>query len=202
MKVRILTVIAVIALGLSGVACTKKVAAAPPPAPAVHSAAAASSVPASHATPSERPRSEQAGTPARYPDSRTMATIQELMSRIEDAYFDYNQHSIRPDADKALRADANTLGDIVRQYPDFHMTIEGHCDERGSEEYNIALGDARAKAVQEFLTTSGFPAAQLNVVSYGKDRPFCTEHSENCWQQNRRAHLVAMAQNTGSTTPR
>ena len=196
MKVRILSVFAVIALGLAGVACTKKVAATPPPTPAAHSAVAESSLPASHAAPAEHSRSEQSATAPRYPDSRTMATIQELMSRIEDAYFDYNQHTIRPDADKALRQDANTLGDIVRQYPDFHMTIEGHCDERGSEEYNIALGDARAKAVQEFLTTSGFPAGQLSVLSYGKDRPFCTEHSENCWQQNRRAHLVAMAQNT------
>jgi peptidoglycan-associated lipoprotein len=199
MKVRFLIATTVFALGLSGVACKKKVTAAPPPTPAAHSTETASSASASHAAASERPRSEQAEAAPRYPDARTMATIQELMSRIEDAYFDYNQHTIRPDADKALRTDANTLSDIVRQYPNFHMTIEGHCDERGSEEYNMALGDARAKAVQEFLTTSGFPAAQLSVVSYGKDRPFCTEHSENCWQQNRRAHLVAMAQNTSPT---
>ena len=193
MKLRILSGIALIALGLSGVACKKKVAAAPPPASPAHTASAPAQPAAQPAA--QPPRSEQAATQPRYPDAKTLATIEQLMSRIEDAYFDYDKHSIRPDAEKALRADATTLGDIIRQYPDFRMTIEGHCDERGSEEYNIALGDARAKAVHEFLATSGVPEAQMRLISYGEDKPFCTDHNESCWQQNRRAHLVASAEN-------
>ncbi|HZT38039.1 MAG TPA: peptidoglycan-associated lipoprotein Pal [Bryobacteraceae bacterium] len=202
MRARILTVIATIALASSGVACKKKVATAAPPAPRSHMETAAAPASAPHNSAASEPRQQQTAAAPRYPDSRTLGTIQELMSRIEDAYFDYDKHTIRPDAEKALKQDASTLAEIVRQYPDFHMTIEGHCDERGSEEYNMALGDARAKAVQEFLVTSGFPAAQLHIVSYGKDRPFCTEHNEECWQKNRRAHLVAMAQNTNSNTAR
>jgi peptidoglycan-associated lipoprotein len=202
MKARILTVIALVALAGSGVACKKKVAAATPPAPASRAETSTAPAPASHSSAASEPRQEQTAAAPRYPDSRTMGTIQELMSRIEDAYFDYDKHTIRPDAEKALREDATTLAEIVGQYPDLHMTIEGHCDERGSEEYNMALGDARAKAVQEFLVMSGFPAAQLHIVSYGKDRPFCTEHNEDCWQKNRRAHLVAMAQNTNSNASR
>ena len=124
------------------------------------------------------------------PDAATRATIQELLNRIQDAYFDYNKHTLRPDAEAALRRDAQTLADIVRQYPDFKLTVEGHCDERGSEEYNLALGDARAKQTREYLATLGLPDHQLQLISYGKDRPVCNDHDEECWQKNRRAHIT------------
>jgi peptidoglycan-associated lipoprotein len=123
------------------------------------------------------------------PDAATRARIQDLLNRIQDAYFDYDKHTIRPDAENALKTDAQTLADIIRQYPDFKLTVEGHCDERGSEEYNLALGDARAKQAKEYLATLGLPGDQLNIISYGKDRPACADHDEACWQKNRRAHI-------------
>jgi peptidoglycan-associated lipoprotein len=123
------------------------------------------------------------------PDAATRARIQDLLNRIQDAYFDYDKHAIRPDAENALKTDAQTLSDIIRQYPDFKLTVEGHCDERGSEEYNLALGDARAKQAKEYLATLGLPGDQLNIISYGKDRPACADHDEACWQKNRRAHI-------------
>jgi peptidoglycan-associated lipoprotein len=132
------------------------------------------------------------------PDAATRARIDELLARIQDAYFDYDRHILRPDAEEALRADAKTLGLIIKDYPDFKLVVQGNCDERGSEEYNLGLGDARAKTAREYLSSLGIPAAQINVVSFGKDKPVCTEHSEECWQKNRRAHLTTADQSTGT----
>ena len=94
----------------------------------------------------------------------------------------------------ALQADSTELRDILKDYPDYNLTIEGHADERGSAEYNLALGDRRAEAAKEYLVGIGIPPAQLNVTSYGKERPACQEHDETCWQRNRRIHIVAAAQ--------
>jgi peptidoglycan-associated lipoprotein len=124
------------------------------------------------------------------PDQATKNRIQELLNRIQDAYFDYNKHNLRPDAEKALVADANTLSEILKQYPDYKLTVQGYCDERGSEEYNLALGDKRATQAKEYLASLGVPGSQLNTISYGKERPVCTEHNEECWQRNRRAHIT------------
>jgi len=129
-------------------------------------------------------------TASRMPDQATKARIQELLNRIQDAYFDYNKHNLRPDAEAALTADAKTLGEILRQYPDYKLTVQGYCDERGSEEYNLALGDKRAHQAKEYLAALGVPASQLTTISYGKDRPICTDHDEECWQKNRRAHIT------------
>jgi peptidoglycan-associated lipoprotein len=80
---------------------------------------------------------------------------------------------------------------ILANYPSQKLVIQGNADERGSAEYNLALGDKRARAAEEFLTTMGVPQVQLAVISYGKDRPVCTESTEACWQRNRRAHITA-----------
>jgi peptidoglycan-associated lipoprotein len=109
---------------------------------------------------------------------------------LQDAYFDYDKQNIRPDAQASLQSDAKTLAEILRQYPTYKLTIEGYCDERGSEEYNLALGDRRAKKAEEFLVDLGVPASQLRTVSYGKERPVCTEQTEACWQKNRRDHIT------------
>jgi peptidoglycan-associated lipoprotein len=95
----------------------------------------------------------------------------------------------------ALQADSTELRDILRDFPNYKLTVEGHCDERGSEEYNVALGDKRAEAAQDYLVQVGIPSAQLNVLSYGKERPVCEDHDEACWQRNRRIHIVAVAEN-------
>lgn len=103
-----------------------------------------------------------------------------------DTYFDFDKSDIRPDARTALVQTANFL----RSYPQVTVVIEGHCDERGSTEYNLALGDRRAQAVMSFLVSLGVASDHIQTVSYGKERPFCTEHTEDCWQQNRRAHFI------------
>ncbi|HKT12089.1 MAG TPA: peptidoglycan-associated lipoprotein Pal [Terriglobia bacterium] len=105
---------------------------------------------------------------------------------IKDAFFDYNKSDIRSDAQQALTADASFL----KEHPSINFTIEGHCDERGSEEYNLGLGDRRANAAKSFLVNLGISASRITTISYGKDRPFCTDSNEDCWQKNRRAHLV------------
>ena len=124
------------------------------------------------------------------PDAATRARIQDLLNRIQDAYFDYNKHTLRPDAESTLKQDAQTLADIIKQYPDFKLTVEGYADERGSDEYNMALGDARAKQTKEYLADLGLPGNQLATISYGKEKPVCTEHDEDCWQKNRRTHIT------------
>ncbi len=190
MKWKLLAALALTAvMTFSG--CKKKVAATtpPPPPPA---ATPAPPAPAPRETPrSPAPTPAAApSTPSRMPDAATRARIQDLLDRIQDAYFDYDKHNIRPDAESALKSDAQTLAEIIRQYPDFKLTVEGHCDERGSEEYNLALGDARAKQAKDYLASLGLPGGQLRTISYGKDRPACSDHDEACWQKNRRAHIT------------
>ena len=142
-------------------------------------------------TPRNTP-TEVASTPSRpaTPDAATRARIQELLDRIQDAYFDYDKHDIRADAQKTLAEDAKALTDILKDYPTYKLTVEGYCDERGSDEYNLALGDARAKQAKEYLVGLGIPASQLKTVSYGRAKPVCTDENEGCWQKNRRAHIT------------
>lgn len=109
-----------------------------------------------------------------------------FLKEVRDAYFDYNKADIRPDAREALSKTA----DFLKNYPQIKATIEGHCDERGSTEYNLALGQRRADAAKQYLVSLGISADRLNTVSYGKEKPFCMESNETCWQQNRRGHFV------------
>ena len=108
---------------------------------------------------------------------------------LSDAFFDYDQSDLREDARSALAGDAEWL----KKYPTVQVLIEGHSDERGTAAYNLALGDRRANAAREYLSSLGIDGTRLRTVSYGKERPFCTESTESCWQQNRRAHLVITA---------
>jgi peptidoglycan-associated lipoprotein len=184
---------AVAAIGLFGAGCAKKkVAAATPPAPQQAVQAPRQTPAAQPARSTPAPQQAITSTPrSNMPTAAEKARIEQLLARIEDAYFDYNQHTLRPDAIKALQADSTELRDIISQYPDYKLTIEGHCDERGSEAYNLALGDARAKAAQDYLVGVGISKNQLNILSYGKDKPVCDEHDEACWAKNRRIHIVA-----------
>jgi peptidoglycan-associated lipoprotein len=121
------------------------------------------------------------------PSSGTPAGISELFEQnVRDAFFDFNKADIRPDARDALTKDA----EFLRSYPTVHVTIEGHCDERGSTEYNLGLGQRRAQAAKNYLVSLGITADRIDTVSWGKERPFCTESTEDCWQQNRRGHFV------------
>jgi peptidoglycan-associated lipoprotein len=112
-----------------------------------------------------------------------------LSSEVQDAYFDYDKSDIRPDARDTLTKNAMALKSILADYPNATVQIEGNCDERGSAEYNLGLGDRRATAAKEFLMQLGVPADRLKTISFGKERPVCTEHTEDCWQKNRRDHF-------------
>ena len=186
MKLEAAKTLAVAGVLVLSAACHKQVAAVhppPPPPPAEAKAAPASA-------PQPAPvHVAQNSTPA-MPDAVTKIRIQELIDRIQDVYFGYDKHNLTPEAESTLESDAKTLREILQQYPNYKLTVEGFCDERGSEEYNLALGDERAKKAEEFLVNLGLPAGQLRTVSFGKEKPVCTEHTEACWQRNRRAHIT------------
>jgi peptidoglycan-associated lipoprotein len=103
-----------------------------------------------------------------------------------DIFFDFDRYAVRQDAQTVLEGDARWL----RNQSGKTFLIEGHCDERGTEAYNLVLGEKRAKATKQYLENLGIPAARLLTTSYGKERPFCKEHNEDCWKYNRRAHFV------------
>jgi len=107
----------------------------------------------------------------------------------DTVFFDTDAHSVRADAQTVLQKQAAWL----KQYPQVKLMLEGHCDERGTREYNLALGDRRAYAVKEFLVSLGVDAARLQTKSYGKERPVCSESDDSCWQQNRRGFSVISA---------
>ncbi len=109
-----------------------------------------------------------------------------FLQEVRDAYFDFNKADVRADAREALAKTA----DFLRKYPQIRVTIEGHCDERGSTEYNLVLGDRRAAAVKSYLVSLGISADRMTTTSLGKERPFCTESTEECWQKNRVGHFV------------
>ncbi len=114
-------------------------------------------------------------------------TLEELFARnVYDAFFDFDKSDIRPDARDALAKTA----EFLRSYQQIKVAIEGHCDERGSTEYNIGLGERRAQAAKQFVVSLGVAADRTNTVSFGKEKPFCSTHDEDCWQKNRRAHFV------------
>jgi peptidoglycan-associated lipoprotein len=107
---------------------------------------------------------------------------------VSDIFFDYDKADIKPDMVPVLQMDAAWL----KANPTFRFTIEGHCDERGSEEYNLGLGDRRANAVKEYLIAQGIAANRITTVSYGEERPVCREQTEACYAKNRRAHFEPM----------
>jgi peptidoglycan-associated lipoprotein len=123
------------------------------------------------------------------PSTPRLSSADLLQQQAQDAFFDFDMSEIRSDGRDALTKDAALLKQIFQQDPNFSVVVEGHCDERGSAEYNLALGDRRATAAKDFLVQLGVPADRLKTISYGKERPQCTEATEDCWQKNRRAHL-------------
>lgn len=114
-----------------------------------------------------------------------------LEQDVQDIYFDYDQSSIREDARATLSRNADALRALFNEYPNATIVIEGHADERGSAEYNLGLADRRAQSAKEFLVQLGVSGDRLRTVSYGEERPQCTESEETCWQRNRRAHFSA-----------
>jgi peptidoglycan-associated lipoprotein len=140
---------------------------APPPAP-----------PTETTTPAPVP------TPTPQPEAPAPNKV--TASDFSDVFFDFDSATLRGDASTALDKDAR----LLRDNADLAITIEGHCDERGTVEYNQALGERRANAARDYLVNAGVPAARIQTVSYGKERPFAEGHDESAWSQNRRAHFT------------
>jgi peptidoglycan-associated lipoprotein len=125
--------------------------------------------------------------PADTPPARPSVTSGNLDQSLKDVFFDYDKADIKQDMVSVLMTNAAWM----KSNSNARLTIEGHCDERGSEEYNIGLGDRRANAVKEFLLAQGVPASRVSTVSYGEERPVCREETEECFSRNRRAHFDA-----------
>ena len=122
------------------------------------------------------------------PPAPSMTEEDMFAQNVKDVYFNYDNYDIRADQQAAVQADIAFL----KEHADIKFTIEGHCDERGSTEYNLALGDNRASSLRSALISGGIAADRIRTISYGKERPFCSESNEECWQQNRRDHFVYM----------
>ncbi len=116
--------------------------------------------------------------------------VDEVNSSLQDVFFGFDSEELTPAALTAIRHDSDLLKPVLNDYPSLTLRIEGHCDERGSAEYNLALGDRRARRVSEAIQESSALLANIEVISFGKEAPQCTEPVESCWQRNRRAHLA------------
>jgi peptidoglycan-associated lipoprotein len=165
----------------------KKPVAAPPPPPAEQPATTPAPPPPPPPAPTPAP-------PAHVPTEDEIfasKTLDQLNAEkpLEDAFFDLDSQTIRDDARASLQKDA----DWLKRWTSTKVMIEGHGDERGSAEYNLALGERRASAVRDYLVNLGVPTDRIQIVSKGKEAPFCTESNESCWQQNRRGHFVITA---------
>jgi peptidoglycan-associated lipoprotein len=127
-------------------------------------------------------------TPAPPPPTTSTAESDARLfsSNMKDIYFEYDSYEITSQYQAVIRANASFL----QQHPNITFLIEGHCDERGSIEYNLTLGEYRANAAKQALVQEGVSAARIRTISYGKEKPVCTESTESCWQRNRRAHFV------------
>lgn len=175
-------------MGLGAAACRRDppVAVSPPPP-----------VPTAPATPPAPPAPPTAPAPAPAPRALSEEEIfaQKSLDQLNqerplaDVFFDLDQSSIRDDARTAL----STNADWLKRWTNTRISIEGHCDERGTAEYNLGLGERRANAVRSYLVELGVPGDRVVVVSKGKESPFCTESNEACWQQNRRGHFILTA---------
>ncbi len=125
------------------------------------------------------------------PVAEVKVSLAERIAReVRDVYFDYDKNSLNGTARSTLEANATALRTILSEFPAETILIEGHCDERGSAEYNLGLGDRRAQATLEFLTGLGLPRERFRLVSFGKEKPQCTEENEECYRINRRTHFA------------
>ena len=176
----------VAAVALSG--CAKRPAttqaAAPPPTGAATSTAA----PSGEQQQLTSGGGATGGTATPAPTTTARPAVQDFaaVADLTDVFFDFDKYDIRPSDAKTLDANATWL----KSNPNHLVLIEGHCDERGTNEYNLALGERRAKSTMNYLVSQGVQANRITIISYGEERPQCTEHTESCWAKNRRAHFL------------
>jgi peptidoglycan-associated lipoprotein len=175
----------VAAVVLSGCAKRPATTQAAAPAPTGSASTTAATPPAPAPVQSDTPTAATT-TPA--PSSTARPAVQDFAAvpELADVFFDFDKYDIRPGDAKTLDANANWL----KSNPNHLVLIEGHCDERGTNEYNLALGERRAKSTMNYLVSQGVQANRITIISYGEERPQCTEHNEACWAKNRRAHFL------------
>jgi peptidoglycan-associated lipoprotein len=186
--------LAVVALSIFGVACPKK---APKVVPDNKPQPVTDTVPVVPTMTDTGPKTEtvaprtdfvqdQVKTEELPRDIERLNQFAQQKGYIQDAFYDLDASTLSADAQSALTASANWL----KGHPELNLLIEGHCDERGTEQYNLALGDRRANSARDFLATLGVEASRMRTVSYGEERPFDAGHDDAAWAKNRRAHLV------------
>jgi peptidoglycan-associated lipoprotein len=176
------------AVALAAAGCHHKV---PPPAPAPPPPPPA--VTPAPPPPPPPPAARPAPAPAPLSEEEIFRnkSLEQLNAEkpLDDVFFELDKSDIRDEGRAALQKDA----DWLKRWTTTQITVEGHCDSRGSSEYNLALGSRRAEAVKSYLVNLGVPAGRVTIVSKGKEQPFCTENNESCWQQNRRGHFLITA---------
>jgi len=187
-RVRSMLPIIVLAVVMGVSACAKKVPpAAPSPAPP---APAAPATPPAPPPPPPRAAAAPPSAPGALSEEEVFArkSLEQLNAEhpLEDVFFDLDESEIRAEGRTALQKNS----DWLKRWTSAVLAIEGHCDSRGSAEYNLGLGSRRATAVRDYLVSLGVPAARVTIVSKGKEQPFCNQEEESCWKQNRRGHFV------------
>lgn len=188
-KIFILSLLSIALLATVGCARRQKATTAPEAAPPPVIA---------ETTPAPEPSPEAPAAPAAEPDplGGNLASVNEYLRRqglLADVYFDYDQARLTDQA----REDLARSAEFLRQYPQFLVTLEGHCDERGTPEYNLALGERRAFIARDYLRSLGIDEGRLRTISYGEERPVCSDSAETCWRQNRRAHPMVTGRSGG-----
>jgi peptidoglycan-associated lipoprotein len=186
-----LLVLALFLVGCPKRPATSAASAPPPTAPATPPTTPPTTPPA--AVPPATPPPAAVAPPSTGPSAPTEPPKPSEFTanpNLNDIHFDFDKYNIRPGDAKILDANAAWL----KSNPANLVLIEGHCDERGTNEYNLALGERRAKSTMNYLVAQGVQAARITIISYGKERPLCTEHNEACWSKNRRSHFLTKAQ--------
>ena len=187
----VLSFLLVAAVAFSG--CAKRPATTQAAAPAPTGAASSTAAAPSGGAPQTQsgggtgtPSGGATATPT--PSTTARPAVQDFaaVAALADVFFDFDKYDIRPSDARTLDSNANWL----KSNPNHLVLIEGHCDERGTNEYNLALGERRAKSTMNYLVSQGVQANRITIISYGEERPQCTEHTESCWAKNRRAHFL------------
>jgi peptidoglycan-associated lipoprotein len=185
-----IAVMSLLLLGVAGAGCAKRPAttAADAPAPSAPppSAPSAAPAPSSPSTPAPAPSSPTTTAAAPSGTARPVPGEFAAIAELRDINFDFDKYDIRPGDARTLDANAAWL----KANGNHLLLIEGHCDNRGTNEYNLALGERRAKSTMNYLVSQGVQASRITIISYGEERPVCSEATETCWDRNRRAHFL------------